>query len=261
MAKLIKKGDVCQEVEQLQRLLGINADGNFGPKTEEAVKKFQSEHGLAADGIVGPKTWAALGVTDNQSKDDDGLNIVKLPLTRHITKRSRVPKYLVIHYTAGTSSAKGMATATRNAWQNGNRDASADFVVDDETIVQATPDVNGYVCWSVGDGNGKYGVTNTNSMSIEMCSSIKKGYSAKYPSHEGWYFTDKVVDNTVKLAKYLMKKYNIPLERVIRHYDASRKHCPGVVGWLKDSILDHVTGKAIGKGNEDKWIAFKNRLK
>lgn len=252
--KTLRKGDKGNDVTTLQKALGITADGDFGPKTEEAVKKYQSEHGLTADGIVGNKTWASLDIVESTPK------IVQKPLSVHLgISNGRKIKYLVIHFTAGGSSAKGSAAACYNVFTN--RDASADFAVDDVEMVQFNGDIANKYTWAVGDGKGKYGVTNANSISIEMCSNLKKGYSAKYPSHNGWYFTDATIDNTVTLAKYLMNKYNIPLDRVIRHYDASRKQCMGVVGWLPVSILDDKTGKAIGKGNEDKWIAFKERLK
>ena len=54
---LLKKGDNNEQVKQLQIKLGVDPVGNFGPKTEEAVKKFQATNGLAADGIVGDATW------------------------------------------------------------------------------------------------------------------------------------------------------------------------------------------------------------
>ena len=50
---------------QLQNMLrdlnfAVAIDGDFGPGTEVAVTRFQSDSGIAADGIVGPQTWAAL---------------------------------------------------------------------------------------------------------------------------------------------------------------------------------------------------------
>ncbi|WP_144499056.1 peptidoglycan-binding domain-containing protein, partial [Bacillus pumilus] len=35
-------------------------DGYYGPKTADAVKRFQMMHGLVADGIYGPETKSAL---------------------------------------------------------------------------------------------------------------------------------------------------------------------------------------------------------
>ena len=52
-----------QEVEALQRRLGLPVDGDFGARTQAAVKRFQRRHGLTADGVVGPSTWSALGLS------------------------------------------------------------------------------------------------------------------------------------------------------------------------------------------------------
>ena len=54
---LLKKGDNNENVKLLQRKLGVDPVGNFGPATEAAVKAFQAKNGLTADGIVGPRTW------------------------------------------------------------------------------------------------------------------------------------------------------------------------------------------------------------
>jgi peptidoglycan hydrolase-like protein with peptidoglycan-binding domain len=39
---------------------GGEIDGRMGPKTKEAVKKFQLSKDLTVDGIVGAKTWTQL---------------------------------------------------------------------------------------------------------------------------------------------------------------------------------------------------------
>lgn len=57
---ILKRGSRGADVLRLQQILGIAADGQFGPATEAAVKAFQASHGLAVDGMVGPLTWRAL---------------------------------------------------------------------------------------------------------------------------------------------------------------------------------------------------------
>lgn len=52
-----------RSIQEALRLAGVDpgpVDGMFGPRTEQAVRRFQSSRGLAADGVVGPRTWAAL---------------------------------------------------------------------------------------------------------------------------------------------------------------------------------------------------------
>ena len=62
----IKIGSRGEDVKKLQQILGINADGVFGPATEIKVKAWQKSKGLVADGIVGPKSWELLLKTNEQ---------------------------------------------------------------------------------------------------------------------------------------------------------------------------------------------------
>ncbi len=57
---LLKLGSEGEDVKKLQSKLGIEAIGKFGPKTDAAVKAWQSAHGLTADGIVGDGTWSKM---------------------------------------------------------------------------------------------------------------------------------------------------------------------------------------------------------
>lgn len=263
--EIIKKGSKGDSVKTLQRALGITVDGVFGVHTEASVKEFQKSHNLAVDGIVGAKTWAALSITYNKQVDP---SVIYAPLSCCITKQpNRTIKYLAIHYTAGSSSAPGRAKTMKSYWESAKR-ASADFGVDDRDMIQFNPDPSNYKCWSVGDkksaysnGGSLYGVaTNSNTISIEICSNIKSRASVAASNHEGWYFTDESLNNAVKLAKILMKKYNIPIERVVRHYDISGKLCPGLVGW-NDDILYTTSGKQLKqKNNSSVWFEFKKRL-
>lgn len=252
----MRKGDKGEEVRTLQRLLGVTVSGDFSAKTEAAVKSFQNGNSLTADGIVGAKTWAALmTVAENATVVDP--SVIYDPLKSCITKvPGREIRYLVIHYTAGTTSAPGTARKMKAYWEK-TRAASADFAVDDRDMVQFNPDPRNYKCWAVSGGNG---VTNANSVSIEICSSLEKGASVKHPNHEGWYFTDAALDNAARLAKIVMKRYGIPIERVVRHYDVTGKICPGVQGWTPTRLYDTKGNKTNKIGNENEWLNFKKRL-
>lgn len=63
----VKNGNDNQHVKDLQWLLKnkhgfttLTVDGDFGTKTDAAVRAFQKKHGLVVDGIVGSKTWNKL---------------------------------------------------------------------------------------------------------------------------------------------------------------------------------------------------------
>lgn len=56
----VRKGAKGNITRWIQEVLGIDADGDFGEITEEAVKTFQRTRGLLIDGVVGKETWRAL---------------------------------------------------------------------------------------------------------------------------------------------------------------------------------------------------------
>jgi putative chitinase len=63
VTQTLREGSKGELVKRMQAVLGVSADGDFGPGTERAVKAWQAKNGLTADGIVGPKTLAAMGIS------------------------------------------------------------------------------------------------------------------------------------------------------------------------------------------------------
>jgi peptidoglycan DL-endopeptidase CwlO len=57
---ILRAGSTGQLVVRMQKLLGVPADGMFGPGTRRRVMRFQRRHHLLADGRVGRHTWRAL---------------------------------------------------------------------------------------------------------------------------------------------------------------------------------------------------------
>ena len=166
-------------------------------------------------------------------------------------------KYIVIHYTANDGDK-----AYNNAryFQTPGLTTSAHYFVDDTTIYQSVLD--NYVAYSVGaktadtsKGGGKYWkqATNQNTLNIELCDTNKNG--SIYP-------TQKTIDNAIALTKELMDKYQIPVERVIRHFDVTGKRCPAY--WTDNSKWDAEFKNKLAQSegwvqdNKGWWYRYKN---
>jgi hypothetical protein len=84
----LRRGAKGKAVAELQKRLAEFGcapgpiDGDFGPRTQAAVRRFQERHGLAVDGVVGPKTWDRLGI-----KVSSDVHYPQKPGGRHSDKR------------------------------------------------------------------------------------------------------------------------------------------------------------------------------
>ena len=140
------------------------------------------------------------------------------------------PQWIIEHFVG----AEGQAWGNANYFKSVYRGASAHYFVDPNNIVQVVEDDT--PAWHVGDGfrTGKgayngyhgYGATNNNSIGIEMCQDTSTGKDVWH-----WEFDPETIKRAKWLTKQLQAKYNIPDERVIRHYDVSGKLCPGNWQW------------------------------
>lgn len=157
------------------------------------------------------------------------MNIIKKQIAYNRSLRKSAIRYIVIH-DSGNPGKGANALAHFNYFNGGNRNSSADFFVDSTQVMQIN-DYKKYYTYHCGDGRGKYGITNSNSIGIEICINSDGDYT-------------KAFNKAVELTKQLMKELNIPLDRVVRHYDASRKNCPATMS----------------KNNWALWYEFKNMI-
>lgn len=126
---------------------------------------------------------------------------------------NRQIKYIVIHYTANDGDT---AWGNTNYFKSTYRGASAHYFVDETSIWRCVGDYD--IAWHCGAKTYKHSYCrNENSIGIELCSRR---------NNNGYYFKEETVKNAIDLVKYLMEKYNIPEENVIRHYDVTGKVCP-----------------------------------
>lgn len=156
------------------------------------------------------------------------MNITINHTTTNFSNQRTSKKYIVWHDTGvRDQSDEGNASYFKSIY----RDASAHYFIDENSITEVV-DPN-LVAWHCGDGNGKYGITNQNSIGIELC------------VEANGLFKPETIANAVWLGKKLMNDFGIPLANNVRHYDASRKNCPQFLNT---------------DGKWTKWYEFKAQL-
>lgn len=148
-------------------------------------------------------------------------------------KLKRTVSKIVFHY---TGNRKDIAKSNANYFSGANRDASAHFFVDDDSIYQSVRLCD--VAWHVGAYKYYHDTCrNSNSWGIEMCCTAGNYRVSK-----------KTIKNAAYLGAYLCEKLNISADEVddcvLRHYDVTHKKCPAQM--VKDP---------------DEWKELKNMIK
>ena len=143
-------------------------------------------------------------------KESATMNITKMISKKNCYIGQNKPAYVVIHETDNWSKGAD-AKAHATAMKNGNLAGTVHYYVDSKSIYQTLDHADG--AWAVGDGKGKYGITNRNSINIEICVNPETDYYV-------------AVDKAEQLAAQLLKQYGWGTDHLKRHYDASRKNCP-----------------------------------
>lgn len=199
---------------------------------------FSTSITLNASSLLGEKSYDLKGMLNiyQENKDTLVINDIEVKrdyITRNFSDYRKPIEYIVIHDT-DNRSPKADAEMHTEYYQSNSRGASAHFTVDDSHIVNSVREEDSaYHC---GDGYGKNGITNSNSIGIEMCVNSDGDFS-------------KTMKNAEELTKHLMHKYNIPPERVVMHRDASGKNCSRKM--IEEGLWDDFK-RAIGDTNFDK---------
>lgn len=150
------------------------------------------------------------------------MNIIKM-ISKYNFNEDKIDRlnngYIVVHYVGATGGAKSNC----EYYAARDRGASSHYFVDHNgDVYQSVEDKN--VAWHCGASSYKHPTCrNKNSIGIELCCRTT-GDVGK--ADKNWYFEDPTVTSAVELTRELMKKYNIPEDHVIRHYDVTGKTCP-----------------------------------
>ena len=167
----------------------------------------------------------------------EGINIIDNLTTKNYSNIQNKKKFLVIHFTAGSTDNGTAAKANSNYFKSVYRGASAHYFVDKSSnIYRCVPD--NLVAWHCGT-SGKYyhsSCRNSNAIGIELCS---------YASNGKYYFYDQTVKNALVLARYIVKKYNIPKNNVLMHWHVTHKVCaaPFITNSKPNSLWDNFKNK------------------
>lgn len=210
---LLSEGGQGPDVQRLQSVLirlaylSGKADGDFGPRTKEALTRFQRDWRLTADGQYGPQTRAALLKALVPVKKPA---VVSKPSRNQESRKGVAIDAIILHHTATNSARVDLATLR---WVRGSNRVSAHYLVGpDGTVYQLVPDSQ--VAWHAGRSS-LHGETepsvNARSIGIE----ITNDGTGQTP------FTEAQYQALEQLVPYLARRYLVPKRNILGHRDVA----------------------------------------
>lgn len=243
----IREGSKEKElIKQIQKIVKVKVDGDYGPATKKAVLQWQRDHYLVADGVVGPKTFEAMHLLDTDLSNtvyqtDNGLLINRhyLPKGEYIEGPFK-NEYVFLHHTAGWDNPYNVI----DAWGRDTRGRVAtEFVIGgqsvegnrtkyDGEVVQAFPE--GCQGWHLGPTGSAH--MSSHSVAIELCSfgflKDNKTYvgipaaesqitilAQAFRGFTHWHkYSDAQLKATELLLEFIAKRDNINLREGLPHW-------------------------------------------
>jgi hypothetical protein len=216
---LLKIGSKGELVKDVQEIVGVKADGHFGPGTEAAVKKWQAANGLVADGIVGRGTLGKMGLADTDLTSStvspeaatglytkkpyttsNGLEVIEyfMPKDEYLSGPIKA-EWLFLHHTAGWHNPF-------NTIKNWDADKigkiATEFVLGGPSCKGTDDQYDGVMvqtfpkgCWGYHLGKNGSQTMHKNSIGIEVCNF---GYVVNGKTYAGATVDESQI---VKLAK------------------------------------------------------------
>ncbi len=160
----------------------------------------------------------------------------------------RKPKWIIVHYTACLTGAKAvcdsMARPKPKKYQS-----STNYIVDDKCVVHCVDETRFYAWHCATAGKKTYcKARNLNSIGVDLCEK-KIDASSQVAEDNDWYFTDDTQRNAAELIASLMRRYNIDIDHVVRHYDVTHKRCPA-------PFCGNEINQKYGISGNDAWQRF-----
>lgn len=240
----LRIGSKGANVARWQAIIGVPADGAFGPITDRATRMWQSMHGLVADGIVGFKTWAAAGVTELAPKPL--ASPIPFMKAKFYGASRMLPANLIVIHTAECSEHPGADVAVARYFTD-PRDskgrpvtASAHYTIDSDSVTQSVWEHD--VAWHAGPVNGR-------SIGVEHA-----GTAFQTPAQWADAYSTAMLARSAKFTAELAWRYGIPVTKLTP--EEVRAGAAGFCGHVDVTKGFGIAGGHVDPGKAFDWQAY-----